>query len=375
MTKINFSTSNFSSKNKYLVFTLLPTTINISVVSSEKNKLPEVFFTITEILIYKKNINNKDFILEYLKSLDKACSRVSYKLDNDLNNTFFLDSAFIFVSEPWIDSHIIDLVDEKVIPFKINKEYLEKIEKKDFFENDFKDYISAKANEYDIDFLNFRIREDDKIQKLELNIIEQKIKRGFENSVKHIINKNFLLSGIFFESYFMPIINISLEIFREKKDKIIINVYKEFTIMRFFYDSRLDSITKIPLGTNKIIKEIKEYKNIDDNNEAVKIFDKIRNNEVGDDSGLKEIILNHKKEYISYINKSLSNYKKYQISPNILLISSDKRSLLVEDKDIFGSNVYKINQEFMNNFVQFSNIKYFDIHIALATHYLFQKNN
>jgi hypothetical protein len=60
MTKIDsFYSKKFSSKNKYLVFTLLPTSISVAAVSSKKNKKPEIFFTVTETLIYEDKTKKK----------------------------------------------------------------------------------------------------------------------------------------------------------------------------------------------------------------------------------------------------------------------------------------------------------------------------
>jgi hypothetical protein len=57
------------------------------------------------------------------------------------------------------------------------------------------------------------------------------------------------------------------------------------------------------------------------------------------------------------------------------LISSDRRSILIDDEEIFGPNVVKVDYNFLNNLVVFSNAKYYDTHIALAVYYLFKKNN
>jgi len=363
-----------SIKNKNIVFTLTPTSIIGSIVTLVKDEKPKIFFSAKERLVHEEEIDDVEFVKKYLAILDKICLKIIYKLDNNEDDTAFLDSAYVFITDPWLKSKIYNFSDEKVIPFSADEKYFEKItqDNDESFET-YKNYISSKANGYDINLFDFIIspNEDKKIKKIEINILEQKVQKNFIEMIKYTISKNFVLSDIVFNSQTNAVLEMASIFFPNKKDKIVVVVYEEFTIMQVYVDSRLDSITKIPLGTNKVIKKIKEVAMLKDYNHAIEIFDRVRVGETFNGSDvIKKILNEYKREYVYYLNKTLSTYKRYKISPNILVISDDKRSILMTDEKIFGSNVKKIDYDFVAEYIKFSNIKYFDMHSSIDIIYL-----
>ncbi len=367
-----FSFLNFkkTKENYSLVFTIGSGSVSGGIVKFTEEAGVDMIYYDKEIIPFQQDIS----IMKHLELMKSSLTSLTQNIQSvglkrvemkDKKKQVLLEKVFYVFSSPWSISQTKTVRVKEAKPFKVTKDYLDKIvdEQEKILRGDIlksdkiveKKIIQIKVNGYVVDSVY-----DRKVLDLEISIFFSIVPNDILQLVDQAISKTFNIKEIWCHSALLSVFSAIRDFFPKKDDFIYIDISEEITDISIVKDSVMISSASIPLGCNYFIRELAKKMNISEEiaDSMIRMHCLKHNDELGN-LKFAVAIEGVSKVWLSKVSETLDLLKeKIYIPEQVFLIAdNDLFSFLknrLEEKDLEVLSVdYKNikSQKIKNNLI------------------------
>jgi len=331
---------SFFKKNKEsysLVFTIGSGNISGGIIRFTEKSGVDITYYNKEVIPFQQNISiSKHFELmkSSLASLTQDIRSVGLKKIKTQ-----IDKIFYVFSSPWSMSQTQTVKIRESRPFKVTKNYLDKIvdEQEKIFQNNIaksgkvveKKIVQIKVNGYILDNIY-----DKTVSELEVTIFFTVVPDDILEAVDSAVSKTFSVKNIWCHSTLLSVFSIIRNLYPKKDDFICIDISEEITDISIVKDNIMISSASTPVGRNYFIRELSQRLNVSEEiaDSKIKMHCLKNNDELGN---LKFAVMmdDISKSWVLSVSEILNTLRgKIYVPDSVFLIADNDLSSFLKNK-------------------------------------------
>lgn len=263
-----------NNKEKYsLVFNIGSGSLSGGIIKFTEEPGENIVYYAKEIIPFQQDISVPRH-LELMKSaLEKLAHKIQAeglkKINTGKNKNVRISQVFYTFSSPWSISQtkVIRLNESK--PFRVNKNYLDKLidKQEEQFQVDIaktgkiieKKIIQLKANGYIINEICAN-----SVKNLEISVFFTAVPDEILKTVENAVMQSFHTDNIYCHSQTLSLFSNIRNLFPQAEDFVQVNVSEEITDISIIKDGTIINSASIPFGRNQFIREISQSLKVTD---------------------------------------------------------------------------------------------------------------
>lgn len=265
---------SFSKKRKKarLIFDIKSESISASLIYLAENARPEVAYSERIFFYEEEDVNTKRYLSKFfnaLKQVSKSASDFIKKAKVQFHQ-IDIEGVNYILSSPWVISQSKNVIVRKDKAFSIDSKLLESIlidEGKKIEETKEKE-ISTKKKAVDLNMIEEKVIQTKlngykvnsifgrKAREIELNFLLSFSDNDLLEKIKSISSESFGNIKTYIHSFTLASFSTIRDLFPKKDDFLILDIGGEVSDICLCEDENAKNIFSIPLGKNKIIREV-----------------------------------------------------------------------------------------------------------------------
>ncbi|MBP6060875.1 MAG: hypothetical protein KA515_02665 [Candidatus Pacebacteria bacterium] len=323
----------FFSKEKgelVLVFDIRSSSVGGALVKVQKSGIPNVIFSVRELIVQEEKMDIDRFLSNTMKSLDLVVKKI-FKAGLGVPT-----NIHCVLSSPWhvSQSRTISVKKEKPFVFSLSlADELIKQEMIKFKEEHLEQYAVAKEKIRLIELQNIKTRLNgyethnplsQKVEEIEMTLFISMSPEQVLSNIENIIKKYIHFESIKFSSFTMASFATMSSIFPDQSNFLLIDVGGEVTDISMVKKNIIGESISFPAGRNFLIRGIASALSCTQNEaESYASLINAEHAEIPTEKKLNDIVNTLRKEWLTKFQESLANLSRDISVPFIIYLSAD----------------------------------------------------